>query len=462
MLFNRDLRFRDHPALTEALRVAERVVPLFVLDDTIWAGSFASPNRAWFLCDALGDLRLSLRQRGADLIVRRGDPVTEAVRLADQVGAEAVLVSQDVSRYADRRQARLEAACRQHRLAFSSFPGAMVVTPEAVRTGADRPYRVFTPYWNAWRRTGWRPLAPTPRGLRLPEGVVPGRLPEAAELVDGRPSPRLPAGGETAGRRLVAAWIRSGIDSYPDRHDDLAGDATSRLSPFLHFGCVSPLELARRAADRPGGESFVRQLCWRDFHHQVTAGFGAIATTDYRPRGDQWDTDAEAARSWQQGRTGYPIVDAAMRQLIAEGWMHNRARLIVASFLTKDLHLDWRLGAAHFLYWLVDGDIANNSGNWQWVAGTGNDTRPNRMFNPLRQAVRFDPAGDYVRRHLPELRQVKGPAVHHPWDLPADLRRRLDYPERIVDHDDAVAASQMRRAADRPGERHRPGTRHPA
>jgi len=195
VLFNRDLRARDHPALAEAHRVAERVVPLFVLDDTIWAGSFASPNRARFLLDALGDLRLSLRQRGADLILRRGDPVAEAVRLAGQVGAEAILVSQDVSRYAERRQAQLETACRHRRMAFSAFPGAMVVTPEAVRTGAGRPYQVFTPYWNAWRRASWRPVAPTPRALRMPEGVAAGRLPEAGELVTGQPSPRLPAGG---------------------------------------------------------------------------------------------------------------------------------------------------------------------------------------------------------------------------------------------------------------------------
>ncbi len=217
-------------------------------------------------------------------------------------------------------------------------------------------------------------------------------------------------------------------------------------SPYLHFGCVSPLELALRLGDREGGEAFVRQLCWRDFHHQVTASFGAIATDEYRPRGDRWRRRTADLDAWKEGRTGYPIVDAGMRQLRREGWMHNRARLITASFLTKDLYVDWRLGAGHFMRWLVDGDVANNSGNWQWVAGTGNDTRPHRVFNPLRQAERFDPSGDYVRRYVPELASVAGPAVHRPWMLPATQRAALDYPEPIVDHDEAVARFRWARA----------------
>ncbi|MGH9068547.1 MAG: cryptochrome/photolyase family protein, partial [Acidimicrobiales bacterium] len=280
-------------------------------------------------------------------------------------------------------------------------------------------------------------------------GLDPGPIPETAEMVKGRPSPELAPGGEGAARDRVRAWVGRSLPGYEDHHDDLAGDATSRLSPYLHFGCVSPLELAGRAAGRPGAEAFVRQLCWRDFHHQVTAAYPAVATADYRSRGDHWRDDPEAAEAWKAGRTGFPIVDAGMRQLAREGWMHNRARLVVASFLTKDLYLDWRIGAAHFLDWLVDGDIANNSGNWQWVAGTGNDTRPNRVLNPLRQAARYDPKGDYVRRHVPELGGVDGPAVHEPWKLPGDRRRGLDYPPPITDHDEAAAAFRRRRGLGR-------------
>ena len=230
--------------------------------------------------------------------------------------------------------------------------------------------------------------------------------------------------------------------SYDDRHDDLAGDATSRLSPYLHFGLVSPNEVAATVDGLPGSVPFLRQLCWRDFHHQVTDAFGAIARDDYRPGGDRWRTSPDDLDAWREGLTGLPIVDAGMRQLRSEGWMHNRARLIAASFLTKQLRIDWRGGADHFMRWLVDGDVANNFGNWQWVAGTGNDTRPNRSFSPMRQAGRFDPDGDYVRRYIPELSGLAGPAVHRPWRLDHTERQRLDYPAPIVDPDEVVGRTR--------------------
>ncbi|MEZ5078838.1 MAG: deoxyribodipyrimidine photo-lyase [Solirubrobacterales bacterium] len=280
-----------------------------------------------------------------------------------------------------------------------------------------------------------------------------GRLPSLDSLLElGRgaavrstPSARRARGGEREGRRLLRAWLRDDLAAYGDRRDDLAADATSRLGAHLRFGCLSPLEVEREAVARRGGEPFVRQLCWRDFHHQVLAAFPALPHRDYRPRGDRWSRSQRALEAWRAGRTGYPVVDAAMRQLEAEGFMHNRARMTVASFLTKDLYLDWRSGAAHFWDLLTDGDPANNAGNWQWVAGTGNDTRPNRVLNPLRQAERFDPDGEYVRRHLPELAGVAGAAVHRPWLL--DDFDRLDYPAPIVDHDEAAAAFRARRSA---------------
>jgi deoxyribodipyrimidine photo-lyase len=228
------------------------------------------------------------------------------------------------------------------------------------------------------------------------------------------------------------------VNSYEDIHDDLAADATSKLSPYLHFGCVSATELAARAGrdhPGPGTEAFLRQLCWRDFHHQVLAARPDAPHTDLRPRGD-WVTDPEALAAWAEGRTGIPIVDAGMRQLATEGWMHNRARLITASFLTKTLGLDWRQGAAHFAHHLLDADIANNVLNWQWVAGTGMDTRPNRVLNPLRQATRYDPTGAYVRRHLPELADLTDPTqLHQPWRLGPAALAQLNYPPPIVEVD---------------------------
>jgi deoxyribodipyrimidine photo-lyase len=231
----------------------------------------------------------------------------------------------------------------------------------------------------------------------------------------------------------MQSWLGSSVAAYADGQDDLAGDDTSRLSPYLHLGCLSPTELVASAGRSAGGRAFARQLAWRDFNLQLLAARPEAAHADYRSRGDRWRRDEDDLAAWQEGRTGFPIVDAAMRQLRQEGWMHNRGRLIVASFLTKTLYLDWREGARHFLHHLVDGDVANNQLNWQWVAGTGTDTRPNRVLNPLRQAERYDPEGAYVRRYVPELAEVEGSAVHTPWTLPDEVRRRLDYPEPLVD-----------------------------
>ncbi|MGE5764491.1 MAG: FAD-binding domain-containing protein, partial [Mycobacterium leprae] len=234
--------------------------------------------------------------------------------------------------------------------------------------------------------------------------------------------------------QLLARWTAGPVDDYGGGgHDDLATDGTSRLSPYLHFGCLSPVEVVRRAGHSPGAAAFVRQLAWRDFYAQLLAARPGVVRTDVKPRGDRWRDDQPAVRAWKDGRTGYPVVDAGMRQLRREGWMHNRARLIVGSFLTKTLYVDWRVGAQHFVDWLVDGDVASNTMNWQWIAGTGTDTRPSRVLNPLLQAARYDSTGAYVRRYVPELRSIEGPDVHAPWTLPADVRRTLDYPAPIVD-----------------------------
>ncbi|MFG1903723.1 cryptochrome/photolyase family protein [Micromonospora carbonacea] len=380
VLFTRDLRVHDHPALAAACSAFARVVPLFVLDPALTG---RSPNRTRFLHQRLAALRDALRDRGGDLVIRHGDPVAETIRL--------------------------RAECERHRLHLLLFPGLTIVDPGAVRPAGGDHYRVFTPYFRAWQGALWREELAPPDRIRLPERLRPGSSPDGppvGELPAPPPgeSPHAAPGGEAAARRRLAQWLPT-VDRYGDIHDDLAGDATSRLSPYLRFGCLSPLELANRAGERagdPGGARFgpfVRQLCWRDFYHQVTAVFPEIATKAYR-RGatEDWRHDPEALDAWTRGRTGMPIVDAGMRQLRAEGWMHDRARLITAGFLTKVLGLDWREGVAVFSRWLLDGDVANNAGNWQWVAGTGNDSRPHRGFNPTRQAARFDPDGAYVRR----------------------------------------------------------------
>jgi deoxyribodipyrimidine photo-lyase len=430
VLFTRDLRVHDNLALSTAEHEAERIVPLFVFDEAIIGTAFARPNRVAFLLDALRDLDASLTRRGVRLVLRSGDVVAETLVLARNVGAEAVFVAEDASGYAQRRQRSLEEACRGDRVALRVTQGVTVMPLLSIETGSGGHYSVFTPFYRAWSRAPRRPVEPAPRRLSTPPGVSRGRLPALSRLVDDCFSPELPPGGETAGRRKLFAWLRSGVAGYDAGHDDLRADATSRLSPYLHFGCVSPLEAALRAGEAVGAAPFVRQLAWRDFFHQLLAARPETAQEDMRPRGGRWSGDSEALDAWKHGETGFPIVDAGIRQLLREGYMHNRARLITASFLVHDLRVDWRAGARHFFDWLVDGDVANNVGNWQWVAGTGANPRPARAFNPLTQARRFDPDGTYVRRYVPELAAIEGRAVHEPWKL---RDTATGYPRPIVD-----------------------------
>ena len=424
VLFTRDLRLHDNPALHLACDQARQVVPMFVVDPAI-AGP---PNRARFLAESLGDLREALRQRQGDLVIRTGDPAAEVIKMAAEVRADAVFVADDVSHYATRRRQNLAEDCEKHRLELTVTPGLTVVPPGQLTPAGGGHYRVFTPYWRAWHATTWRKHYPVPRSVTMPEIKTAGHLPARP----GGTSPDLAKGGETEGRRRFTSWRQRQLAGYDEHHDDLAGDETSRLSAYLRFGCVSPLEVAIGARDRAGGEEYCRQLAWRDFFYQVTAAFPDMARKNYRPAGS-WHEDAEALQAWREGRTGIPIVDAGMRQLAAEGFMHNRARMITASFLTRNLGIDWRLGYRHFGELLADGDVACNAGNWQWVAGTGNNTRPNRVMNPLRQAQRFDKAGAYVRRYVPELASLDPGYIQTPWRLTDGHRRQLGYPDPIVE-----------------------------
>ncbi|MFJ6845390.1 cryptochrome/photolyase family protein [Streptomyces griseoluteus] len=437
VLFTADLRLHDHPPLRAALDGARQVVPLFVRDDGIDGAGFAAPNRLAFLADCLRDLDAGLRERGGRLVVRSGDVVAEVLRAVAEADADEVHMAADASGYAHRREHALRTALEAdgRRLHVHDTVTA-AVEPGAVTPMASDHFAVFTPYFRHWSGHSRRDPLGAPRKVSVPEGVKSEELP-SRDAVSGT-SPALAEGGEVAGRRIVADWLRAGIDAYEDQHDDLAGDGTSRLSPHLHFGTVSPVELVHRAllAGGAGAEAFVRQVAWRDFNRQLLAVRPQASHSDYRTRRDRWRTGGRAEadiQAWRDGRTGYPIVDAAMRQLRHEGWMHNRGRLLTASFLTKTLYVDWRVGARHFLDLLVDGDVANNQLNWQWTAGTGTDTRPNRVLNPTAQARRYDPDGAYVRRWVEELAHVEGAAVHEPWKLSGPDRAKLgDYPDPIV------------------------------
>jgi deoxyribodipyrimidine photo-lyase len=331
----------------------------------------------------------------------------------------------------------------RQRFELRLLDGAATVAPGVLSpTGSDH-YRVFTPYFRRWRDTPIPAPIGAPRNLRLPDGLEPGALPTPDELASGPASSAIPKGGESEGRRRLRRWLREGLPTYDERRDALTAGATSRLSAHLHFGCISPREVAFHAHGQGAG-GFLRQLCWRDFFLQLLAANQETTRDDMRPRDDHWNDDDDAVACWRESRTGYPIVDASMRQLALEGWIPNRARLIAASFLSKSLYVDWRIGARVFSELLVDADVASNIGNWQWVAGTGADTRPNRVLNPLAQARRFDPQGDYVRRYVPELGRLEGARVHEPWKAPRRLVSGA-YPPPIVDHGAAAARFRARR-----------------
>ncbi|MEU7059563.1 deoxyribodipyrimidine photo-lyase [Streptomyces sp. NPDC046197] len=453
VLFTSDLRLHDHPPLRAALDGSRRVVPLFVRDRAIDAAGFTAPNRLAFLADCLRDLDAGLRGRDGRLVVRSGDLVDQVCEVAAEADADEVHMAADVSGYAHRREQRLRRALEaEGRRLHVHETVTTAVTPGTLTPSSSDHFAVFTPYFRQWSQQPLRAVLGAPRAVPVPDGIGSEELPSRADLPE--LSEGLAPGGETEGRRRVTAWLRSDVAAYQDRHDDLAGDATSRLSPHLHFGTLSPVELVHRArkAGGPGPEAFVRQLAWRDFHRQVLGARPDTARADYRTKHDRWRSERAAredVEAWKQGRTGYPIVDAAMRQLRHEGWMHNRGRLLTASFLTKTLYVDWRVGARHFLRYLVDGDLANNQLNWQWMAGTGTDTRPNRVLNPVTQAKRYDPDGAYVRRWVPELARLEGVSVHEPWKLRGPDRAAIDYPDPVVDLSAGLARFRAARARDR-------------
>ena len=452
VLFTSDLRLHDHPPLRAAGVGGRQVVPLFVRDRAMDRAGFAAANRLAFLADCLRDLDAGLRERGGRLVVRSGDVVEQVCGVAAEADADEVHMAADVSGYARRREERLRLALETagRRLHVHDTVNT-AVAPGTVTPASSDHFAVFTPYFRRWSGQHLRDTLAAPGSVRVPDGIG-SPSPPARSDVPGV-SEGLARGGEEEGRKHLSAWLRRGVTGYEDQHDDLAGDATSRLSPHLHFGTLSPVELVHRLrrVEGPGAAAFVRQVAWRDFHRQVLAARPNAATADYRTKHDRWRSDRSAhedVAAWKEGRTGYPVIDAGMRQLRHEGWMHNRARLLTASFLTKTLYVDWHVGARHFLDLLVDGDIANNQLNWQWVAGTGTDTRPNRVLNPVTQAKRHDPDGAYVRRWVPELAGVHGPSVHEPWKLDGPVRAALDYPDRIIGLSDGLARFKRARGLD--------------
>jgi deoxyribodipyrimidine photo-lyase len=432
--FRRDLRLGDNPALHAAAESGD-VLAMYVLDPRLWA-SAGAPRRA-YLARSLAALDA---QTGGRLLVRHGDPRQVVPAVAREVEAGAVHVAASYEPFGRRRDDAVEWDLEEAGIPLVRTGSPYAVAPGRVRNGSGGDYKVFTPFRRAWSEHGWHSPAPgTDATARTVTFLDAGR----SDPVPDAPAPdgmTLPEAGELAALARWAEMLDGPLRDYATERDRPDLDSTSRLSVPLKWGEIHPRTLLADLAPRggEGPETFRTQIAWREFHADVLFHHPSARRESLTPVVPEsaWvngSTEQDLLDAWAAGRTGYPMVDAGMRQLLAEGWMHNRLRMLVASFLVKDLHVRWQRGADHFLAWLLDGDVPQNQLNWQWVAGTGRDASPYfRVFNPVTQGVKFDPAGRYVRRWVPELRNIPGRAVHEPWKLPRSAAP--DYPDRIVDH----------------------------
>jgi deoxyribodipyrimidine photo-lyase len=434
--FRRDLRLSDHPALERAARQGP-VTALFVLDDVLLRTA-GQPRLAYFL-QTLRALDGQLRALGGALTVREGRPEHVVPAVAEEARARAVHITADFAPYGSVRDRRVAKTLGSVPLVATGSPYA--AAPGEVLKPDGRPYEVFTPFYRSW-------LA---RELELPVPVDLAAItwcPLDGLPIAGDPTTdaSYPEAGEPGAHLAWELYRTTRLATYAANRDHPALDATSRLSPYLKVGALHPRTLLADLG--PDDDAFRRQLAWREFYAAVLYHRPSTARSCFQPHmeGMRYDNGSAADRrfaAWAAGRTGFPLVDAGMRQLRAEGWMHNRLRMITASFLVKDLHIDWTRGARHFMVNLIDGDLASNQHNWQWVAGTGTDAAPYfRIFNPVSQSRKFDPEGDYIRRWVPELSHLPSAEIHEPWRRAAGVPP--DYPERIVEHSEERAESLAR------------------
>lgn len=441
----RDLRLSDNQALAEALRQANTVIPVFILDPKLLTSDFVGPARLAFLFDGLRALDSSLRNRGSRLIVREGDPLEVLTTLCHESLVEGIFAEEDYSPYARQRDEKIA-----FRLPLYLSTGVTVFPPQMLSKTNGEPYTVFTPFSRMWRSlpaTGSPLLAPE----HLPEIPEIKSLEIPTQPVHPKTSP-FKAGEQEAQKRL-SRFTTDGIFEYADTRNRMELEGTSQVSPYLRLGMLSARQAvwaARKAIQATGTttsresvDSWLNELIWREFYATILYHFPFVRGNAFKAdlRDIPWQDDPDGLAAWKAGLTGYPVVDAAMRQLNATGWMHNRARMITASFLTKDLLIDWREGERFFMQQLLDGDPASNNGGWQWTAGTGTDAAPYfRVFNPVLQGQKFDPQGDYVRRWVPELANIPIKYLHAPWETPPELQKQVgcvvgsDYPTPIVDH----------------------------
>jgi deoxyribodipyrimidine photo-lyase len=461
----RDLRLTDHAALFAACEASEAVACAFVLDPVLLRGPRTGAPIVQFFLESLTALRAALREAGSDLALLEGGAAEELGALARRIGAEAVFYNEDYEPDAVARDAAVTAELRANGFAVNACVDQVYAAPGDCVQEGGKPYTVFTPYKRRWlERLRTARVAPYPGPAR--RSFLPAALVGAARDVPGpqayghAPSPAYPRGGEAVAQALLRAFCAEPIGGYEARRNVPAPEGTSRLSPHLRAGTVgirTCIEAALASGATTGAQTWISELAWRDFYQQILAHFPRVAGEPFlaQARALRFRDDERAWRAWCAGTTGYPIVDAAMTQLNTTGWMHNRARMIVASFLTKDLLIDYRLGERYFELHLADADLAANNGGWQWAASTGTDAVPYfRVFNPVLQGRKFDPDGTYVRALIPALARVPPQYVHEPWTMPPLVAQACgcvigrDYPAPVVDHAQArVRALRVYEAA---------------
>jgi deoxyribodipyrimidine photo-lyase len=444
----RDLRLTDNTALDAALKHSTCVIPLFILDDALLDSRYAAEKRIAFLFDGLRALDQELRARGSRLIVRRGRPVSELCKLVEEAGPNRIFAEHDFSPYAKSRDEEISS-----KLPLTMVSQPTVTHPDDVLKKDGTPYTVFTPYSRQWKTAIDHPLEliEPPERLSPPDvksDIIPDlpALPETVPFIAGADA------GESRLREFTEG-DSAPVYEYTRNRDRLDLDGTARLSPYLRFGMISARQAIKEAmhaidrsdsrTSRESAESWLNELIWREFYTAILHHFPHVRTLEFQEkyRDLGWINDDDDLLAWKNARTGYPIVDACMRQLHTQGWMHNRGRMITASFLVKHLLVDWRVGEEHFMQHLLDGDPASNNGGWQWTAGTGTDAAPYfRVFNPITQSKRHDPEGSFIRKWLPELSSVPDEYIHEPRKMPEDVQESSgcmigrDYPEPVIDH----------------------------
>ena len=451
--FRHDLRLSDNQALIAAAATGQALQAVYILDDAAAAQWQAGGASRWWLHHSLAALGNSLAAGGGQLLLRRGDTLTELASLVADTGATAIFWNRIHEPWADQLDSQLRQAFGAE-LELQCFGGQLLYEPEHIRNGSGQPFRVFTPFWKHCRQQAVpAPPQSFPEQIRF---VSSATLPASDLLADWKLKPAHPdwaadfnrhwQPGEAGGHAALESFCKLGLQDYGVARDRPDQAGTSRLSPHLHFGELSPAQVwhtvqqvtAGHSRLARGAEHFLRELGWREFAHHLLHHWPTLPTTPFRGnfKNFPWKNDAQALRLWQQGRTGYPIVDAGMRELWQTGWMHNRVRMIAASFLIKHLLIPWQQGEAWFHDTLVDADLANNSAGWQWVAGCGADAAPYfRIFNPIIQGKKFDPEGTYVRRWVPELRELPAELIHEPWKRSTGLDGATPaYPPPLIDH----------------------------